>query len=96
MSIRKGSPGKTGPEAVRTTISLDRDVKQRALQFSAARGISFRKGLNELVRLGWIAQQQPQAKEFFLIKPRNMGLKLGLSYDNIEELIEFGEGPQHR
>ncbi len=81
---------------LRTTVTLEADVINRAKHFSKSRGLSFREGLNELVRLGLIAQSRPASEEQFEIKPRRMGLMPGLSYDNIEELIEFGEGPQHR
>lgn len=86
----------TGRGAVRTTVTLDRDVQSRATEFCKTRGVSFREGLNDLVRIGLIAQQQPSVADAFEIKPRRMGLRPGLSYDNIEELIELGEGPLHR
>lgn len=82
--------------SLRTTVTLDRDVLKRATEFCKSRGISFRQGLNELVRLGLLAQSQAAAPAEFRLTPRNMGLKAGLSYDNIEELIELGEGPDHR
>lgn len=82
--------------SVRTTVTLDRDVQRRATEFSKARGLSFREGLNELVRLGLISQSQPAREERFRVKPRKFGLKPGLSYDNIEELLELGEGAGHR
>lgn len=77
-------------------MTLDVDVRRRAGEFSRSRGISFREGLNELVRLGLLTHQRSSAPEPFHIKPRSIGLKAGLSYDNVEELIEFGEGPLHR
>jgi len=30
------------------------------------------------------------------VKPKDLGLRAGLSYDNVEELIEYAEGPDHR
>lgn len=82
--------------SVRTTVTLDHDVQRRATEFSKARGLSFREGLNELVRAGLIAQSQPVGEKPFCIKPRNFGLKPGLNYDNIEELLEVAEDIQHR
>ena len=32
----------------------------------------------------------------FVVKPKDVGLRAGLSYDNVEELIEYAEGPDHR
>ena len=83
MRTNKSSSAKG--QATRTTVTLDGDVRRRGAEFCRSRGISFREGLNELVRLGLLAQQ-----------PRSMGLKPGFSYDNIEELIEVAEGPLHR
>jgi hypothetical protein len=83
-------------EPQRTTVTLDPDVLARTKDFGKARGLSFRESLNELVRLGLIAQEKPVTGEFLKIKPRRLGLRPGLSYDKIEDLIEFGEGPFHR
>ena len=75
---------------------MDGDVRRRATSYCAARGLSLREGLNELVRLGLVAQQQPPTAEPFQIKPRRMGLLEGYSYDDIGQLIETAEGPRHR
>jgi hypothetical protein len=40
------------------------------------------------------AKEQPRTP--FKIKPRHMGVIPGLSYDNIERLLEIGEGEWHR
>jgi hypothetical protein len=82
--------------SIRTTVTLDKDVYDRARDFSKARGIPFRQALNELVRQGLIAESTPRPKQPFQIKPFRMGLRAGLSYDNIEALLEYGEGPFHR
>ncbi|MEP6961429.1 MAG: hypothetical protein ABI995_05090 [Acidobacteriota bacterium] len=96
MSIKKAATKRGGREALRTTVTLDGDVRRRATEFSRARGISFREGLNELVRIGLVAQQRPAVEKPYEFKTYRMGLKPGLSYDKIEDLIEFGEGPHHR
>jgi hypothetical protein len=82
--------------SIRTTVTLDKDVYERAKDFSKARGIPFREALNELVRQGLIAESAPRPKQAFQIKPFRLGLRPGLSYDNIEALLEYGEGPFHR
>ena len=32
----------------------------------------------------------------FIVKPLDLGLPPGLTYDNVEELLEAIEGPEHR
>ena len=82
--------------SIRTTVTLDKDVYERARDFSTARGIPFRQALNELVRQGLVAESAPRPQKPFKIRPFRLGLRSGLSYDNIGALLEYGEGPFHR
>ena len=82
--------------SIRTTVTLDDDVLERAKDFSKAQGLPFRRALNELVRAGLRAETAARPKPAFRVEPRHMGLRPGLSYDNIEALVEFGEGERHR
>ena len=82
--------------SIRTTVTLDDDVHDRALDFSKARGIAFRRALNELVRAGLRAESNAPPVRPFKIKPVRLGLRPGLSYDDVEGLLEFAEGPEHR
>lgn len=82
--------------SIRTTVTLDEDVHQRTTDFSKARGIPFRQALNELVRAGLQAEAQAKPRKPFKINPVRLSLRPGLSYDDIEALLEFGEGPFHK
>lgn len=82
--------------SIRTTVTLDEDVLARAKDFSHRRGIPFRQALNDLVRAGLQVESAPPPRKPFKIKPRHMGLMPGLSYDNIERLLQIGEGERHR
>lgn len=82
--------------SIRTTVTLDQDVYDRARDFSKARGIPFREALNELVRNGLLAEAAPRPKKPFKIKPFRLGIRPGLNYDKTEDLLEYGEGPFHR
>jgi hypothetical protein len=82
--------------SVKTTVTLDDDVVERAKRFSQERGISFRQALNDLVRTGLRAESAGKARPAFKIQAKHMGLRPGLNCDNIEALLEISEGELHR
>ncbi len=60
---------------------------------SRLRETSFRSTLNDVIREGLAAAGQRRSHAAtFRVKPRSMGLRLGLSDDSISKLIELGEG----
>jgi hypothetical protein len=79
---------------VRTTLSLDDDVARLLEKESRRTGASFKEVVNRALRLGLLATTRP-ARKPFAVKPRKIGLPHGLTYDNVEELIERLEGPKH-
>jgi hypothetical protein len=81
---------------VRTTLSLDDDVKAKIDQEVRKSGKSFKEAVNYYLRLGLDAKTQTNAVKPFVVRARHLGLKPGLSYDNVAELIEQAEGPLHR
>lgn len=58
-------------------------------------GSSFKEAVNHFLRVGLMASKQP-ARKRFVVTPRPLGLPRGLTYDNVEELIEALEGPMHK
>ena len=80
---------------MRTTLSLDDDIAHLLNQELRRSGVSFKEAVNHYLRLGLIASKRPARKKF-VVKPLEMGLPPGLSYDKVEELIEALEGPLHR
>ena len=42
-----------------------------------------------------MAANRPSRKPF-IVKPRKLGLPAGFTYDNVEQMIERLEGPEHR
>jgi len=80
---------------VRTTLTLDEDVARGLQQETRRSGRSFKDAVNHFLRLGLSVARQPQRKPFF-VTPINVGLPPGLNYDNLEQIIEFLEGPSHR
>ena len=79
---------------MRTTLSIDEDVASLLRKEMRESGSSLKQAVNRLLRLGLTAA--PQRGKPFTVHPRRLGLPPGLSYDNVEELIESLEGPQHR
>jgi hypothetical protein len=80
---------------VRTTVTIDEDVARLLSKETKRAGLSFKQAVNHYLRLGLMAEKQPVAKPF-KITPRALGLPPGLSYDNVEDLIEVLEGPYHK
>ena len=82
--------------SIRTTVTLDDDVAARVKRESQSRGASFRDTLNDLLRAALLGVNNKPPRRTLKIKPTHLGHKPGLNYDNIESLLEYGEGEQHR
>jgi metal-responsive CopG/Arc/MetJ family transcriptional regulator len=82
--------------SIRTTVTLDDDVLDRVKRVSRSRGAPFRETLNELLRSALLDLDNKPRRRAFKIEPIHMGYRAGLNYDDIESLIEYGEGPPHR
>ena len=80
---------------MRTTLSLDDDVARLLEKESRRTGASFKEVVNRFLRLGLVAAARPPRKPF-VVTPRKLGLTSGLSYDNVQELLDEIEGPAHR
>jgi hypothetical protein len=82
--------------SVRTTVTLDDDVLARVKQESRSRGTSFRETLNDFLRAALLAGSTPPKRSGFRIRATHMGLRPNLNYDDVEALLEYAEGEQHR
>lgn len=80
---------------MRTTLSLDDDVARLLEKESRRTGASFKEVVNRFLRLGLVAAARPPRKPF-VVTPRKLGLPSGLSYDNVEQLLDEIEGPARR
>ncbi|QNI30724.1 hypothetical protein H7849_16515 [Alloacidobacterium dinghuense] len=78
---------------MRTTLSIDDDVASLLEQEVRRSGESFKWTINRLLRLGLMAANQPRERKPFVVKPRSLNLP---SYDCVEDILEFLEGPEHR
>lgn len=81
--------------SIRTTVTLDEDVLERVKQESREHGESFRETLNNLLRFALSEGKNLQRSEFKIV-PTSMGVFPGLNYDDIEGLISYAEGEDHR
>jgi len=83
-------------QGVRTTLTLDDDVSAQLKLEMRRSGKSFRETVNEFLRLGLHARQEMKATRRFVVRPKPLGPPSGLSYDNIEELLDWLDGPGRR
>lgn len=70
-----------------TTLStLTKEMRRSAASFKAA--------VNQFLRLGLMASKKSSRKAFVVV-PRKLGLAPGLTYDNVEQVLESVEGQTH-
>ena len=81
--------------SMRTTLTLDPDVASKAKKGAAKLQKSFKEVINLALRIGLDAVLAPKPAKPYRTKPRPLGLREGLSYDNISELLTRAEGEDH-
>lgn len=81
---------------MRTTLTLDEDVAAKLKAESRRAGRPFRQVVNETLRRGLASPSATGPRKPFKVKARELGLKPGLSLDNVGELLEQVEGPAFR
>jgi hypothetical protein len=77
---------------MRTTIVIDDDVIDMAKAVAENRKKPFRVIINEAMRKGLPMIDTTENQKPYRMKPRSMGLKPGISLDNIQELLSQVEG----
>lgn len=81
---------------MRTTLTLDDDVAAKLRSETKKTGRPFKETVNHFLRLGLNARLEIKAVKPFKVRARPLGLRPGLNYDNIGELIDQLEDPLHR
>jgi hypothetical protein len=81
---------------MRTTLTIDDDVLDRAKSLASRLHSPFRRVVNEALRAGLQAVEKPAHARPYRTQPRKLRLKEGRSLDNIQELIAQIEGEEHR
>ena len=81
---------------MRTTLTLDKDVADQARRVVAKLGKPFKQVVNDALRLGLGQLQEPPRRRKYVTKPRKLGLRPGLSIDNVGELLAQVEGDNYK
>lgn len=80
---------------MRTTLTLDDDVAAKLAAEAKRTGQPYRRVVNDALRAGLEAGTRKPSQRFE-VRSSAMGLRPGISVDNIWGLIEELEGPWHR
>ena len=80
---------------MRTTLTLDPDVAVKAKKGAAKLHKPFKEIINTALRIGLDEVLKPPPAKPYRTKPRPLGLRSGLNYDNIAELVARAEGEDH-
>ena len=82
---------------LRTTLTLDSDVAAELERRRKARGTTFKAEVNDLLRAGLRSvAESPAPSTGFETRALPLGKPLLESYDDIAEVLAFGEGERHR
>ena len=81
---------------MRTTLSIDDDVIERARAVAAKLRTPFKAVVNEALRAGLDHVEQPAKRRTYKTEPHEMGLRSGRNIDNIQELLAQIEGEDSR
>jgi len=81
---------------MRTTITLDEDVADKALEISHRLRKPFKYVVNSALRAGFAKVERPCAGKVYRTKSRNLGCRKGFNLDSIQDLIAHAEGEVYR
>lgn len=81
---------------MRTTLTLDDDVAALLKKEVKRSGMTFKAAVNHFLRRGISQPGQQQSRKRYIVHPRPLGLPKGTSYDDVAQLLEDLEGPEHR
>jgi len=81
---------------MRTTLTLDDDVAERARKIADDRGVALKQVVNEALRAGLREMGKPRRLTPYRTRPHRMGLRPGISLDNIQELLAQVQGEDAR
>lgn len=71
-------------------IALELDVSTAARRIAARLGKPFKQVVNSALRIGLDEMRKPAIAKPYRTRPRAMGRRVGLNYDNVAELLQVG------
>lgn len=80
---------------MRTTLTIDDDVAQQLERMRRERPESFKELVNQVLREGLAAMQEPAPQRPFRTRTVNHGRQL-INLDSISEALAIAEGDAHR
>jgi hypothetical protein len=81
---------------MRTTLTLDDDVAAKLAAEARRSGRPFKEVVNACLRLALNAKRQGAPAKRFVVKARPLDPVPGVSFDNVEALLDRLEGPGRR
>lgn len=81
---------------MRTTLTLDEDVAAKLAAEARRSGRPFKEVVNACLRLALNAKRKPVSAAPFVVRARPLDPVPGISFDNIEALLDRLEGPARR
>ena len=81
---------------MRTTLTRDTDVAQRAKALSAQTGGTFKEIVNRALRTGLRDVEQPSTLKPYRTRPHHMGLQPGVALDNVQDILSRLDGEDAR
>lgn len=81
---------------MRTTLSLDEDVLEKARMVAGRLQLPFKTVVNEALRAGLKEVEKPAKRRPYRTIPHAMGLRKGYNLDNIQEVLAQADGEDFR
>lgn len=73
---------------MRTTVTLDDDLAEKLKDYARRRRTSFKDALNGLLRRGLSAQEGPQRRKRFVVKPHRARFCPGVDPGRLNQLLD--------
>ena len=80
---------------MRTTVTLDDDVRAMVEQLQAAEGLTLKEVVNRALRQGLYQSLAPQRREPYQQRGHRLGTAF-VNLDDIGEVLAVAEGEEHR